>query len=433
MRASLTMTALGALLVACGAAGDGANAQGQGATQPPAGGYVAGKQSQPREEAGAAGAPVETAAPNVPEFKPAFAGQTRAPAVKTRTAFAVTEVAGGFNKPWALAFLPDGRMLVTEKAAGTLRIVTRQGAKSAPVTGLPPSDNRDQGGMLDVAVAPDFARSGLIYWSYAEPRQGGNGTAVARGRLVADAQAPRVEGATVIFRMQPTIDSTKHYGGRLVFASDGKLFVALGERSILPGRVQAQDPGSHLGKIVRINPDGSVPKDNPFVGRAGARPEIWSIGHRNIESAALDAKGRLWEVEMGPRGGDELNRPERGKDYGWPTIGYGEEYSGARIHERTQANGMEQPAYYWDPVISPSGMIFYSGKLFPEWRGNAFIGGLSSKALVRLVIDGDRVVGEERLLTERGERIREVAEGPDGAVYVLTDAPDGRLLRIAPR
>jgi glucose/arabinose dehydrogenase len=218
-----------------------------------------------------------------------------------------------------------------------------------------------------------------------------------------------------------------------VFAPDGTLFVTLGERSILAGRVQARDPRSHFGKIVRIRPDGSVPQDNPFVGREGARPEIWTLGHRNVLAAAFDGRGRLWVTEMGPRGGDELNLVERGKDYGWPTIGYGEEYSGARIHEATQAPGMEQPVYYWDPVISPSGMTVYSGKLFPEWRGNFFVGGLSSRALVRLVVEGDRVVGEERLLTHLRARIREVVQGPDGALYLLTDATNGRLLKVTPR
>ena len=390
------------------------------------------EQSRPREEATARpGAPVETGPRSVPEFQPAFAGQTRAPAVKTGTAFQVSEIAGGFDRPWAIAFLPDGRMLVTEKP-GQLRIVTARGAKSDPVAGLPPVDARGQGGLLDVELATDYRRSNQIYWSYYEPRAGGNGLAVARGTLV-DGPQPRVENVQVIFRMMPTLESTLHAGGRMVWARDGKLFVTLGERSILPGRVQAQNLDSHFGKIVRINPDGSVPRDNPFVGRAGARPEIWSSGHRNILSAALDARGRLWEIEMGPRGGDELNRPERGKDYGWPTIGYGEEYSGAPIHRTTKAPGMEQPVYYWDPVISPSGMTIYSGKLFPEWRGNVFVGGLSSKALVRLVMNGDRVAGEERLLTERGARIREVVEGPDGALYLLTDARNGSLLRVAPR
>jgi aldose sugar dehydrogenase len=233
--------------------------------------------------------------------------------------------------------------------------------------------------------------------------------------------------------MEPSLDSTLHAGGRLVFSPDGTLLVMLGERSIMEGRVQARDLGSHLGKVVRINPDGTVPKDNPFVGKEGARPEIWSLGHRNILAADLDDRQRLWVVEMGPRGGDELNLVERSKDYGWPVIGYGEEYSGARIHETSQAPGMEQPVYYWDPVISPSGLTIYSGALFPEWKGDLFIGGLSSKALVRLEIENDRVAGEERLLADRGARIREVVEGPDGALYLLTDHDDGELLRLAPK
>jgi len=271
----------------------------------------------------------------------------------------------------------------------------------------------------------------MIYWSYYEPREGGNGLAVARARL--DTTALKVDGVQVIFRMQPTLESTMHAGGRLVFAPDGNLFVTLGERSILEGRRQAQDLASDLGKIVRIRPDGTIPPDNPYVNRRGARPEIWSSGHRNILAAALDAKNRLWIVEMGPRGGDELNLIERGKDYGWPTIGYGEEYSGQPIHKTTQAKGLEQPIYYWDPVISPSGLTIYSGSLIPEWRGNFLIGGLSSQALVRLVVEGDRVVGEERLLTDRGDRIREVVQGPDDALYLLTDDANGKLLRLTPQ
>jgi glucose/arabinose dehydrogenase len=293
-------------------------------------------------------------------------------------------------------------------------------------------DGRNQGGLLDVEVGPDYARSRLVYWTYYEPREGGNGLAVARARLV-DGAEPRVEGLEIIFRMQPTLESTLHAGGRLVFAPDGTLFVTLGERSILAGRVQARDLASHLGKIVRIHPDGSVPTDNPYTARRGARPEIWTSGHRNILAAALDGQGRLWIAEMGPRGGDELNLVQGGKDYGWPTIGYGEEYSGARIHDATQGPGMEQPVYYWDPVVSPSGMTIYSGDLFPEWRGNLLIGGLSSRALVRLAVEGDRVVGEERLLTDLRARIREVVQGPDGALYLLTDATDGKLLKLTPR
>jgi glucose/arabinose dehydrogenase len=377
-------------------------------------------------------APVRTGPPNVPEFKPAFPGQTRAPEVRTKTLLDVTTIASGFNKPWAIAFLPDGRFLVTEKPTGNLYVVTREGGKSVPIEGLPEVDGRGQGGLLDVEVAPDFATSRLVYWTYAEPRTGGNGLAVARGMLV-ESPALRIDGLEVVFRMQPTLQSTMHSGGRLVFAPDSTLFVTLGDRSIPAGRVQAQDLASHFGKVVRIRPDGAVPGDNPFVAREGARSEIWSSGHRNILSAALDERSRLWIVEMGPQGGDELNLIERGKDYGWPTIGYGEDYSGARMHEKTQAPGMEQPVYYWDPVIAPSGMTIYRGSLFPEWKGNVLVGGLVSRALVRLVMKDDRVAGEERLLTDLNARIREVVEGPDGALYLLTDETDGRLLRVTPR
>lgn len=382
--------------------------------------------AQPKAE------PLEKDKPNVPEFQPAFPGQTRAPALRSQTRFDVREIADGFEKPWALAFLPDGRLLVTEKPTGKLFIVTPAGQKSPATLGLPKVDGRDQGGLLDVEVAPDYASSSLIYFSYYEPREGGNGLAVARARLV-DGAAPRIEGLQIIFRMLPTLDSTMHAGGRLVFAPDGNLFAVLGERSIPEGRKQARELGSHLGKIVRIAPDGSVPSDNPYVGKSGARPEIWSSGHRNVLSAALDAERRLWIVEMGPKGGDELNLIAKGKDYGWPSIGYGEEYSGDRIHDTPQAAGLEQPVYYWDPVISPSGLAVYSGKSAPEWKGNLFIGSLSKKALVRLVLQGDRVVGEEHLLKDRGERIREVVEGPDGALYLLTDDDDGKLLALTPR
>ena len=424
------LTALLAVsLAACGGPDPVASQTGNRAP----GGAAGSQQSEPQA---ADGAPVETAPPNVPEFEPAFPGQTRAPAVQTQTPIEATEVAGGLAYPWSIAFLPDGRMLVTEKP-GRLRIVTaaangRPSAISEPVLGVPRVDARGQGGLLDVELGPDYAESGLVYVTYYEPREGGNGLAVARGRLVERGGAARLDGVEVIFRMMPTLDSDKHAGGRMVWAPDGTLFVTLGERSVLEGRRQARDLGSHFGKIVRINPDGSVPDDNPFVGRDGARPEIWSLGHRNVLAATLDAEGRLWEVEMGPQGGDELNLVRRGADYGWPTVGYGEEYSGAPIHETTELAGTEQPVYYWDPVISPSGMAVYSGRLVPEWRGNVFIGGLSSTNVVRLVLEGDRVVGEERLLRENGERIREVVEGPDGALYLATDAADGRILRLGP-
>jgi glucose/arabinose dehydrogenase len=377
------------------------------------------------------GLPVETAPPNVPENKPAFAEQTRAPAVHTKTPIRVSEIAKDFDTPWGLEFLPDGRMLVTEKHDGKLLIVTPDGRKSPAVSGVPRVDGRDQGGLLDVALGPDYATSKLVYLSYYEPREGGNGLAVARAALV-DGSAPKLEKLQVIFRMQPTLDSTKHAGGRLVFARDGLLFVTLGDRSILEGRKQAQDLKSDFGKVVRIAPDGAIPKENPWVDKPGARPEIWSSGHRNVLGAALDEKQRLWVAEMGPRGGDELNLVAAGKDYGWPSIGYGEEYSGDRIHERTQAPGLEQPVYYWDPVISPGALAIYTGELFPEWKGNFLVAGLSSKALIRLALKDDRVIGEERLLMDREERIREVVQGPEGAIYLLTDGSSGKLLKLTP-
>ena len=369
-------------------------------------------------------APVTQAPPNVPEKSPAFAAQTRAEAVTARTQLKVTEVATGLNKPWGVALLSGGRFLVSEKAASRLTIVAANGTKT-PVTGTPATDARSQGGMLGVANPGD----GWIYWSYAEPREGGNGTAVARGHLVGS----EMRDVAVIFRQMPTLDSVQHFGGRLVFPKDGSLIITLGDRSIMPGRVQAQNLQSLIGKIVRVNRDGSIPKNNPFVNATGVRPEIWSYGNRNVQSAAIDARGRLWEVEHGPQGGDELNQIQMGRDYGWPSIGYGEEYSGKPIADNaTQAPGMEQPVYYWDPVIGPSGMVFHSGKGAPEFKGNVFIGGLRVSALVRLVLKDDVVVGEERLLTGRKERIRDVIEGPAGELYLLTDDAAGKLLKLTP-
>lgn len=376
------------------------------------------------------GQPLETRAANT-RYQPAFAGQTRAPALPA-SSYAVEVVASGLSRPWAVEPLQGGRFLVTEKG-GTLRIVGADGKLSQPVAGVPAVDPAGQGGLLDVALGPQFYNDGMIYWSYAEPREGGNGTTVARGRLVETAgAAPRLENVQVILRTNPTYDGDKHYGSRLAFAPDGKLFVTMGERSDMVTRPQAQQLNSHLGKVLRINADGSAPQDNPFVNRAGALPEIWSYGHRNIQSAAFDSFGRLWEVEHGPKGGDELNRPEPGKNYGWGEISYGIEYSGAPINGgATAREGMEQPIYYWDPVIAPSGMVFYAGDRFPDWQGSAFIGGMKEKVLVRLKIDGDRVVGEEHLLRDRGQRIRDVREGPDGFLYVVTDG--GELWRIKPK
>ncbi|HEX6645134.1 MAG TPA: PQQ-dependent sugar dehydrogenase [Gemmatimonadales bacterium] len=375
--------------------------------------------------------PLESRPANVPEQRPAFEGQTRACGVTSSAAYAVTVVARGLVHPWAVEPLPGGDLLVTERP-GRMRIVSATGTLGEPLTGLPAVDARGQGGLLDVALSPSFASDRTIYWSYAEPRGGGNATSVARGVLAEDRRS--VGQVQVIFRALPTYDGTMHFGSRLAFAPDGKLFVTLGERSDTVIRPQAQDLGSHMGKIVRINPDGSVPADNPFVGRAGAKPEIWTLGHRNVQAAAIDANGRLWAIEHGAQGGDELNLIERGRNYGWPVQAYGEEYSGAPIATAaTQRDGMEQPVYYWDPVIAPSGAQFYSGQAFPGWRGNLFVGAMKEKRLVRLVLDGNRVSGEEHLLVDRGRRVRDVRQGPDGALYVVTDEENGELWRVAPR
>jgi glucose/arabinose dehydrogenase len=339
----------------------------------------------------------------------------------------VETVARGLEHPWALAFLPDGRMLVTERP-GRLRTVDREGRLSAPFAGVPRVFARGQGGLLDVALDPRFADSRLVYLAYAEPGEGRTaGTAVARGRL----GDGRLEDVRVIYRQQPKVRGANHFGSRLVFARGGTLFVTQGER--FDYAEQAQDLSSGLGKIMRINPDGSVPRDNPFVGRAEARPEIWSYGHRNVQSAALHPEtGQLWVVEHGARGGDELNRVEAGKNYGWPVISYGVHYSWRKIGEGTAKPGMEQPVYYWDPVIAPSGMAFYTGEAFPDWRGSLLIGSLRPGLLVRLTLEGERVAREERYLADLDERIRDVRQGPDGLLYLLTDHRDGHLLRVLP-
>jgi len=379
---------------------------------------------------------VDKRPPNAKNQKPARPDQTRAPEAKSNVAYDVVTVAEGLDHPWGMQFLPDGRMLVTERP-GRLRIVTADGKLSPAVEGVPAVDARSQGGLLDVLLARDYPTSHQIYWSFAEPHDGGlTNTAVAVGRLV-DGAAPRLEDVKVIYHQQPSMASALHYGGRLVWARDGALFVTQGERSITPGRMQAQNMDSLLGKIVRLNADGSVPADNPFANRNGVRPEIWSYGHRNVQAATLNpATGELWEVEHGTFGGDEINISRPGRDYGWPTIAYGLEYSGAPITGGiTQHEGMEQPLYYWDPVIAPSGMTFYTGSLFPKWKDSLFIGGLASQALVRVEIKDERVTGEERLLTELlpRERIRDVRQGPDGALYLLTDNEKGRVLKLVPK
>jgi glucose/arabinose dehydrogenase len=342
---------------------------------------------------------------------------------------AVETVAKGLNHPWGLAFLPDGRLLVTERI-GRLRILGGEGALSAPVANVPKVFASGQGGLLDVALDRGHSQNSTIYFCYAEPASGGARTALARARLTTDA-APRLDEVNVIFRQEGPLSSSNHFGCRIVQTADDNLFVTLGEH--FTPRDQAQKLANHLGKIVRLRPDGSVPADNPFVGRQGAKPEIWSYGHRNPQGLALNpASGKLWEHEHGPRGGDEVNVIEKGKNYGWPVIGFGIDYSGARIHDSTHKAGMEQPLWYWVPSIAPSGMAFYTGNLFPAWQGNLFVGALAGQMLVRLELDGEKVVKEERLLHALGERIRDVRQGPDGALWLLTDSSSGRILRLTP-
>ncbi|MBA3522123.1 MAG: PQQ-dependent sugar dehydrogenase [Gemmatimonadales bacterium] len=375
--------------------------------------------------------PLETREANAPDQRPAFPGQTRACVRASNVAFDVAVVTKGLEHPWAVEPLPGGDLLVTEKP-GRLRIVSTAGKLGQPIAGVPKVDARGQGGLLDVALSPDFATDRTIFWSYSEPRQGGNATSVARGVLSPDRR--RLDQVRVIFRALPVYDGTLHYGSRLAFGTDGMLYITMGERSDTPMRPQAQQLNSHMGKILRINPDGSVPEDNPFAGQSDALPEIWTLGHRNIQAAAFDPEGRFWDVEHGTRGGDELNLIEKGKNYGWPIAAYGEEYSGSPIPNAVTARAnMEQPVYYWDPVIAPSGAQFYGGDAFPAWRGSLFIGSLKDQRLVRLTLENDRVTGEEHLLTDRRQRIRDVRQGPDGALYVVTDQSNGALWRIAPR
>ncbi len=375
-------------------------------------------------------APLEQRAPEARAQRPAMPGQTRACGVRSPLRFDVTVVARGFDEAWAVEPLPAGGFLVSEKA-GRLRIVHADGSLASPLTGLPAVDARGQGGLLDVALSPAFASDARVYWSYAEPRAGGNGTSVARGVLDPDRNA--LTGVSVVFRAAPAHDGHKHFGSRLAFGPDGMLYVTLGERADRALRAQAQRLDSHLGKIVRIAPDGAAPPDNPFVRTPGARPEIWTLGHRNVQAAAFDPAGRLWIVEHGTSGGDELNLLEAGANYGWPRAAYGEEYIGLPIPgAETAREGYRQPVYYWDPVIAPSGAQFYTGDAFPAWRGNLFVGSLKDRVLVRLVLEDGRVAGEEHLLGARGQRVRDVRQGTDGALYVLTGGEDGELLKLEP-
>jgi glucose/arabinose dehydrogenase len=383
--------------------------------------------------------PAETRDGNKSGYKPAFAGQTRAPALTTDTKYDVKEVAKGIVSPFSVEFLPGGKFLISERLAGQFRIVDKDGKVSPPIKdGVPAVVSRGQAGLLDIALDPNFATNQTIYWSYSEPQADGtNNTAVAKAKLVDGAQ-PKLENVKVIYHQRPALNSPLHYGSRLVFAKDGTLFVTQGERSIPAGRVQAQDLKSGLGKIVRINTDGTIPKDNPYVGnKDGALPEIWSYGHRNVQGAFLHpATGELWELEHGPQGGDEINIARKGKDYGWPTITYGVEYGAEnkKIGEGAVKAGMEQPLYYWDPVIAPGGLAYYNADLFPKWKGNIFAAGLNSDYVARLTMDGEKVKGEERIkFSDKKERYRDINVGPDGALYLLTDGPEARLLKVVPK
>ncbi|OCB75746.1 glucose dehydrogenase [Flavobacterium piscis] len=370
--------------------------------------------------------PVEGTAPNT-TYKPAFEGQTRVSGLQTNTPYQGVVIATALTSPWGIKSLPDGRLLITEKT-GTMRIATTAGVLSAPITGIPAVNAANQGGLLGLTIDPDFATNRMIYWVYAEATTGGNNTAVAKGKLSADEKT--IEGATVIYRAKPANGSTLHYGGRILFDKSGFLVVSTGERSVLETRPLAQSVSSGLGKVVRLTKEGQPATGNPTFTGTGALPELYTIGHRNPQGLALNpTTGEIWLSEHGPRGGDEINRLKSGANYGWPTITYGIEYSGEKVGAGIQQqDGLEQPVYYWDPVVSPSGMTFYTGNRVPEWQNSLFIGALSGMHIVRLAIKDNKVVGEERLLASENQRFRDVTQGNDGALYAITDG--GRLYKI---
>jgi len=371
--------------------------------------------------------PVETQKPNT-SYKPAFEGQTRMAGVKTTTPYEVTILADGLSSPWAVTTIPDDRLLITEKA-GTMRIATTTGKLSSPITGFPEVDDRKQGGLLDIAPAPDFQTSRMLYFTFAEKTPQGSLTAVGKGRLSVDEN--QIEDFQIIYRAIPYYDNSMHFGSRIIFDNKGNIFLSTGERSDLATRPKAQLLDNGYGKVIYITTTGEPVSGNPFTNNQNVLPEIYSYGHRNPQGLAIHpVTQELWLSEMGPRGGDELNLIKPGKNYGWATITYGIEYSGEKIGEGiTQKEGMEQPVYYWDPVLSPSGMTFYSSDVILEWQNNLFIGGLSSKHIVRLVLKDNKVIGEERLLVDEDQRFRDVGEGKDGALYAVTD--EGRLYRIS--
>ncbi|WP_028121767.1 PQQ-dependent sugar dehydrogenase [Epilithonimonas tenax] len=359
-------------------------------------------------------------------YKPAFAGQTRSAPVKTVTPYDVEVLSTALGKPWGIINLPDGRFLITEKS-GFMNVVSADGKQVFKINGFPKVDDKGQGGMLDVALDPDFKTNKIIYFSFSEPYQDGNHTAVAKGKLSSDLTS--IAEVKVIFRATPTYDGDKHYGSRLVFDKDGNIFVSTGERSDKQTRVYAQKTDNYLGKILKITKDGKPAPGNPFIGKEGYKPEIYAYGIRNPQGMALDEKGQLWDIEMGPRGGDEINLIQPGKNYGWGDVSYGIEYTGGKINNgTTQKAGTEQPVYYWDPVVSPSGVTFYTGNI-EEWKNNLFIGCLSGEHINRIVIKDNKVVGEERLLLDQNERFRDVLNGMDGNLYGITDS--GKLYKVS--
>jgi aldose sugar dehydrogenase len=391
--------------------------------------YASCGQSSKEQAANISNAPsVETKTQNSPEYKPAFAGQTRVGSVKTKTSYEFKVLSEKLSFPWGIKSLPDGRLLITEKEAGNLRIAKTNGELSKPITGLPAVNSKGQGGLLGVTIDPNFEKNRMIYWSFSGDVEGGNLTSIAKGKLSTDES--KIENVTIIYRATPAYKGTLHYGGRIVFDKEGNLFISTGERSDLVTRPQSQQLNSSLGKIIHITTDGKPVAGNPFMSQADAKPELYSYGHRNVQGLAFHpTTGELFSNEFGPRGGDEINHVRAGKNYGWPTITYGIEYSGKKIGEVIQQKeGMEQPTYYWDPSVSPSGMTFYSGSAIPEWKNNLFVGCLSGMHIARLVIENNKVVGEERLLSEEYQRFRDVTEGKDGALYAVTD--NGRLYRI---